>query len=356
MPRKRNENKHWPDNWSRKHGAIYYRPPLFARHLWDNKTWFRLGATEGEAWITWYNRTSESIEGTPRTIGEAMDRYSREILIEKAEKTQREYRRALVRLRVGFGHMQIRALKPRHLYEYAQQRQKCVVDRVSGEQRSEPAPVAAKRELATLSAVMQACVHWGAIDRNPAREVRVKGGKPRDRYVTDAELASFRAHCRSKMLLAYLDLRMLTGARQAQILNLKRSDWDGTWLTISAAKGGRGCRFTDRPDETRLIEAVQRLRTVNSGRAVRSMYLLSTRAGTRYSTDGFRSIWQRAMTHYVAVTKNKRFREHDLRAKVATDSENVGIAQQRLGHKSSRMTQEVYMRRPVDVLVLSKKD
>ncbi len=47
----------------------------------------------------------------------------------------------------------------------------------------------------------------------------------------------------------------------------------------------------------------------------------------------------------------KRFTEHDLRAKVASDIE-IGHAQKLLGHKSSEVTERVYRRKAVKVTPL----
>ena len=50
-----------------------------------------------------------------------------------------------------------------------------------------------------------------------------------------------------------------------------------------------------------------------------------------------------------------RFTEHDLRAKVASDSETLHLAQARLGHQDPNTTSRVYRRGPQMVTVLSKK-
>ena len=46
--------------------------------------------------------------------------------------------------------------------------------------------IAAHREIEVLSHAYTKAVEWGLIDRHPFKgEVRLKGGKPRDRYVED---------------------------------------------------------------------------------------------------------------------------------------------------------------------------
>jgi integrase len=88
------------------------------------------------------------------------------------------------------------------------------------------ARVAGNRDKAVLSTILTHCVEWGIIERNLAREVKRKNEKPRDRCVTDSELSLFKQRC-NKMLLAYVELKTLTGLRQGQILGMRRNVWDG---------------------------------------------------------------------------------------------------------------------------------
>lgn len=53
--------------------------------------------------------------------------------------------------------------------------------------------------------------------------------------------------------------------------------------------------------------------------------------------------WLRTMEAFVAAG-GERFVEHDIRAKVATDSRSVTAAQHRLGHATARLTESVYRR------------
>ena len=92
---------------------------------------------------------------------------------------------------------------------------------------------------------------------------------------------------------------------------------------------------------------------IRSRPKVRSMNLIATRRGRKYTTDGFRCVWQYAMTKYLE-SGGERFTEHDLRAKVASDSEDLATAQGRLQHQSASTTNKVYRRAPVKVTVLTK--
>ena len=195
---------------------------------------------------------------------------------------------------------------------------------------------------------MTCCVRWGVLDRNLVREVKRNQEKPRDRYVSDDEVDKFLTQC-GPMLRAYVELKLLTGLRQGQILALKLSDWDGHRLTVPAAKGGRTVVYSG----DGLKEALEEAFAIRKGRSLRSVYIFSTRSGRPYTGDGFRSIWQRAMKKYME-SGGERFTDHDLRAKVASDSESLAAAQTRLGHQSSQLTNRVYRRKPAEISVLER--
>lgn len=321
--------EHWPPRWVRKHGAIYYRPPADVRERWDGKAWFRLGATEPEAWATWYARTEAADD--VRTMADVLDVYARRELSRLAPKSQRDYARTLTMLRQVFGKMLPAHVRPTHVAK--------MMDRM--------APVAANRARAVLSSVMATAVRIGAIDRNPVREVRRNTETARRRYVTHEELAAFIGHC-SPFLRAYVQLKLLTGLRQGQLLSLRLSDWDGSRLTVPAAKGGVGAQYSG----DGLPEAIDAVMALRRGRAVRGLTLFATRNGSPYSGDGFRSLWQRAMQAYAAMGAT-RFTEHDLRAKVASDADDPRRARDLLGHTTSAITERVYQRRSRVVRVLS---
>ena len=57
----------------------------------------------------------------------------------------------------------------------------------------------------------------------------------------------------------------------------------------------------------------------------------------------------------MAETKiTQRFQERDLRAKVASDSDSLIEASERLGHADTAITQRVYRRKPVRIQPLIK--
>lgn len=320
-----------PSRWEFSHGTYYYRVPKHLRDQWDGKTKFPLGRTLGEAYAEWYRRV-EPVD--LRTMSDAMARYSNEVLPMKAPRTQVDYAKAVERLQAVFGHMLPREVLPMHVYGYM----------------SRLKPVQANRDRAVLSAIMTKCVRWGLVERNLVREVERNEEEPRDRYVTDAEATAFRKHCNA-FLKAYIDLKLLTGLRQGQLLALQRGAWDGERLTAPKVKRGKTVTYRDETDETELSDAIAAVLALRKGRAIRSMFLFATRLGGQYTGDGFRSIWQRAMAKHIKAG-GAHFTEHDLRAKVGSDSETLNDATDRMGHRNSGTTSRVYRRRPTDVTVL----
>lgn len=251
-----------------------------------------------------------------------------------AGRTQQEYSKAIVRLRHAFGHLAPDVWHPSAGYAYLE---------------AQRGGVQANRDLSVLSNVMQVCVRAGVVDRNLVREVQKNRERARERYVRDDELGAFLTHCNPK-LNAWVGLKMLTGLRQGQMRELRVADWRNDSLWGPKAKGGRTLVFSGRG----LAEAVAEVMRTHHGDMPRSIYLFCTRSGTQYTADGFRAIWQRAMRKHIEAGGD-RFTEHDLRAKVASDSESLQLAQARMGHQTPNTTSRVYRRGPQVVAVLSRK-
>ena len=87
--------------------------------------------------------------------------------------------------------------------------------------------------------------------------------------------------------------------------------------------------------------------------------LFVTRQGKPYikedgSANAFDSLWQRFMNRLVRDTNVTRFQERDLRAKVASDSDTLQEASDRLGHSGTAITKRVYRRKPVRIKPLER--
>jgi integrase len=163
----------------------------------------------------------------------------------------------------------------------------------------------------------------------------------------------------SPFLTAYINLKLLIGCRKSDMLSIKLSDLTDEGIFVQPKKTAHST------GEAMIYEWDQELRqavdTVRSQhRKVSSIWLFHNRKGQPYikedgTTSGFDSIWQRFIKKALAETDlQERFREHDLRAKTASDID-LEHAQQLLGHSNAAITQKVYRRRPKLVKIASRK-
>lgn len=319
---------HWPERWDFRKGAIYYRPRASERAEWGGKYYYRLGTTEAEAFTAWAEKHPRIV---PRTISMGIALYKASRRWSKlADKTRKEYGKSLVRIELVFGSMRPQDLLPTDVYAYLDERPL----------------VAGKRDVSALSRVMSECVRAGVIKHNPCLDVDREEEEGRDRYVTDAELASFASTCGAE-LQARLAVLSLTGTRPGQIRKLTLFAWDGEGLTVESSKRGRKVRYTG----PRLKATITAMLAERKGKRAKSEFLFPNRSGKMYTADGWSTQFQRAMKLW-GEAGNERFQERDLRAKVATDSESVSEAQERLGHQSSSTTNRVYRRGTVNVVEL----
>jgi len=84
---------------------------------------------------------------------------------------------------------------------------------------------------------------------------------------------------------------------------------------------------------------------VNHVTGIHRLYLFCNRKGQPYTGNGFRSIWQRKMRSAIeAGVLKERFREHDIRAKAASDI-TKDHAEELLGHHDGRITDKHYRRK-----------
>ena len=207
------------------------------------------------------------------------------------------------------------------------------------------APVAANMDMQCLSGVFRRAVQAGLIPANPVRDVRFHSQSPRTRYVTDAEVSAFRAHCDERMA-AYLDLKLATGIRQGQIIALRWRQWNGHELFVPGVKGGNDTTYWGPGVADALTRCASAYYGVTPAALVPESAVICTSRGLPFgAARHWADRWRAVMKRFVA-DGGTHFREHDLRAKVASDSSDLTLAQERLGHQTSKVTQRVYMRKP----------
>ncbi len=347
MPRPRNkENQGLPKRWQAKHGAYYYQVPPGLEHLWENKKLFRLGSSLAEAYKAWASRLADTVK--VRTIDELLDRYSLEVVPDKAKSSQESNVVFIKALKKVFGEMALTDIKPRHIYAYVDKRK---------------AKVSALREVEIIRHAYTKAVEWGYLDTHPFKnEVRLEHAAPRDRFVEDWEIAevlsleSKRKKGSVNMIKAYIKLKLLTGLRRGDLLRLRLSDIKSDGIHVQPRKTrhstGKRAIFAWAGDNG---EDNGRQAVIEEAKAARpciSPYLFCNRDGECYINEdeeshGWDSMWQRFIDRVLKETKVKeRFTEHDLRAKAGSEAPSLERAQQLLTHASSATTKRIYRRKP----------
>jgi integrase len=190
--------------------------------------------------------------------------------------------------------------------------------------------------------------------------VRLQGETPRVRYVEDWEILECLSLPAKKseggvaVVQAYIKLKLLTGMAQGDLLRLEPARHfkeDGIHVQRHKTKNSTG-KVTIYAWTPALIAAKDEALAVRPVDI--SPYLFCNRRGKSYinektgSPPGWKSLWQRFFARVIKETKvTEHFTEHDLRAKVASDSESLQRAQELLAHSDPRTTQRIYRRKGV---------
>lgn len=318
MGRRRIHNKHLPRRLYLRHGRYFF---VRADGKWEN-----LGTDYGAALKAWAERSAPV--GNPATLGQAFDRYRREILPTKSPQTQRGYQQQFKALYKVWRDVLPADVKPTDVYAYL-------------DARGKTSPVQANREKALLSTVFSYLVRWGVVERNPCFGVHRITEHKRDRYVEPWEYKAVYDLATEKMRCA-MDLAILTGLRQGDILALTRADFRDDGLLVRTSKTGKKLLFAWTPGLREVWERLQRLQPD----VVHFRYLFMGRRGHRLTSSGFQSVWKRLMARALASGGlAERYHFHDIRAVPGSEDSRL------LGHADPRMA-AVYQRKPVKVTPL----
>jgi integrase len=311
MGRKRTINHDLPPRMNLK-GKMYYHVSTDSLRKWT-----KLGQDLSIAKRLWAEIEGEQPDPSNCTFRGITARYRKEVFPTKAPQTQRDNEKELERLEVVFGAMPIDAIKPNHIRRYL-------------DERGKTAKVRANRERALFSHVFNFAREHGYTDApNPCAGVKGHRETGRDRYIEDAEFLAVwnKAHY---TIQDAMDLAHLTGQRPADLLKLNRSDIREELLWFTQNKTGKKLRIMIVGELKALIERIL-------GRQHHTMggdALLQDGSGQRLTYGALRTRFDRARK---AAQVDFQFR--DIRAKAATDSEDLGRAQKLMGHKSRTMTE-----------------
>lgn len=320
MGRPRKYRKDLPECVYFKNGGYYFV---------SNNKWTSLGKDYASAMAAWSKLIVPTVRPEIYTINDLLDRYSREVLPGKAERTQKDNLQEMRFLRAFFGEIAIVHVTSAMVAEYVETRE---------------AKTRANREIALLSHAFNKAILWGCTTHNPCSIPGLRNTEtPRDRYVTDEEVEAFKEHCPA-WLKTYIDLKLLLGLRQQNMLALRHEDLQSDAIRVEIMKRKK----TEKVTRLKILRSPE-VDAVLASLKTKSGHCFQTTSGNPYSSSGFNSIWKRAMVKFVS-TGGERFHEHDLRGKVATDMGDARAAQQLLGHKTLAQTEEYIKSRDTDVV------
>lgn len=262
---------------------------------------------------------------TTPTVSDLLDRYQAECLPSLAPRTARDYVRHVGHLKRWFGDRIASELKPRDFGPFLSipPGKKGRVQRV--------------RQLAVLSAAFTQAVsfwYWG-LEHNVLRDVKRPKFLPRDRLIADHEFEAVRSSAPLRVRLM-MDLALRLGQRQGDLLDLKWTDLKDGCVTLQQGKTGKRLAIEISSDLKRIFGKCWMLPN-------RGEYVITRKQGGRYTSEGFRALWQRTIRAYVR-RGGKLFTFHDIRALCATKCATPEEAMKLLGHTNISMTLRIYRR------------
>lgn len=244
-------------------------------------------------------------------------RYRKEVFPTKAPRTVRDNEAELAKLEAVFGAMPIDKIKPHHIKRYL-------------EERGKTAKIRANREKALFSHIFNFAREYGYTDApNPCAGVKGHKETGRDRYIEDAEYKAVRDKAHFSLQDA-MDMAYLTGQRPADLFKLNCIDIQNGELLVTQNKTGKKLCIAVVGELKDLIQRIQGRQTFSVGCDA----LLQDGNGQRLSYGVLRVRFDKARKD-AAVD----FQFRDIRAKSATDSEDLARAQKLLGHKARSMTE-----------------
>jgi len=350
--RRRTKNKDLPQRVYLKHGRYWF--------IDYQAKWHDLGTDKAEM----YRNLARFVDRAKplHTMRDVFDRFILEKIPLLAPRTQSDYRGYIENLRPAFGDAAPDEPTAGDVFEYRNK-------------RAESSVTQANREKSCLSSVFTAAIEWKLRTDNPCRLVPKLSEAERDRYVFDHEyLAVYdlaplvMQEVSGQVMQCLMDLATITGQREGDLLRLPCNDphtYAKEGIVFRPNKSKRRHPRHGKIIETgkmviiewsdELHTVVHRLRAL--GPRLRPT-LVCNQDGKPYTESGFRSNWHRLMQAAVKGTKNKDgtwitepalaqpFTFHDLRAKRASDAEDVLEANNALAHDDVKTTQKIYRRKP----------
>lgn len=298
-----------------------------------------LGGDLNKARLKWAELEAKEKPADLTIMKGIFDRYIRDVIPKKGERTQKDNLAELKQLRPTFDGAPIDSITPANIAGYRDARS---------------AKVRANREIALLSHVFNMAREWGLTEReNPCQGVRKNKEVPRDYYanavVWDAVYGVAGPELREAMDLAYL-----TGQRPADVIVMRSDDIDGDYFLVTQSKTGQKLRILMRTEagENSLGKLVREITERNAHHS--SKYLLINKYGKRMTKGMLRLRWDKAREQAqqnaldqgdpMLAAKIGGFQFRDIRPKAASEIVDIGDASLLLGHSKQEITKRVYRR------------
>ena len=296
-----------------------------------------LGTDLSKARLKWAELEAKEKPADLTTMKGIFDRYVRDVIPKKGERTQKDNMAELKQLRPTFDEAPIDSITPFN---------------VAGYRDARSAKVRANREIALLSHVFNMAREWGLTEReNPCQGIRKNKEAPRDYYANAAVWDAVYAVAEQELKEA---LGYLTGQRPADVLIMRSDDTEGDYFLVTQGKTGQKLRILMRTDagENSLGRLVREIGERNVGHP--SKYLLINRHGKRMTKGMLRLRWDKAREKAqqnaieqgdpTLAAKIGGFQFRDIRPKAASEIIDIGDASLLLGHSKQEITKRVYRR------------
>lgn len=334
MGRKRKINKQLPERLYQdaKSGVYYFKPK-------DGLS-YNLGKVYHvalERYGKLISATDTSKKPATHSVGQLIARYMGEVSPSKAPSTHRTNVGRAKFLTYSLGHFGIYELTNKDVREYAYL-------------RFQDATVSVNRELSLLSSIYKQATEWGLEVENPTIgvtrffEKAAKDAKKIERYITDEELVLL--HDASPVWLQlYIELKVITGLRQAGILELKTDAITDDGLFVrQPGKNSRPINFQWTPE---LKELIQRI--LAYANKLNSDYLFPNNKGQKRTDNSVRSAWQKAKDKAMKNGLKRPITERYIRNKAVTDNKNSLQSSLIVGHTNLETTIAHYEMKGVEV-------
>jgi integrase len=333
MGRRRTTHHGLPPHMAQKGESYYYVKNGKPR------VWLPLGNDYPIALGKWAVLEGQPIPEAARTFSQIAAWYTKDVIPDKAPRTQRDNEAELANLEAVFGASVIDTITPVDVATYRASRWS--KKRLKDGEQPKLAKTRGNREIALLSDVFNFARERGFTTMpNPCTGVERNQERGRDRYPEDEEFDAIYAEG-DELLQDAMDLLLTTGQRPSDVVKMKRTDLKHGLLHVKQGKTRRKIRISEEADLAAALERMQKRPRTATG-----VYLIQDDNGQPLSywqlEDRYSAARERAAVKMPSVAD---LQMRDIRGKAATDVEDLAHAQALLGHTTRAMTEKYVKQR-----------